>query len=111
MDRRHRILLFDEILEIADNSDRDLIKVNQEDGSTVVRANHANVHRARLQVDARKWIASKLAPQKYGDHGTVFAPGLDEHGKPVAPVINLIYERPGQGGVEAEQARLEQLRE
>jgi hypothetical protein len=87
-----------------------LIKVNQ-DGSTVVRANHANVHRARLRVDARKWVASKLAPKKYGDHATVFAPGHDEDGKPVAPVINLIYERPAQGEVEAEQARQEELRE
>lgn len=24
-------------------------------------------HKARLQIDARKWYASKLAPKKYGD--------------------------------------------
>jgi hypothetical protein len=29
------------------------------------RAEDANI--ARLQVDARKWAASKLAPKKYGD--------------------------------------------
>jgi hypothetical protein len=36
-----------------------------EDGRTV--ADHARVQRARLKVDALKWIASKLAPRQYGD--------------------------------------------
>jgi hypothetical protein len=26
-----------------------------------------DAHKARLQIDARKWYASKLAPKKYGD--------------------------------------------
>jgi hypothetical protein len=100
--------LFDEILEIADNTHGDVVEIKQEDGSSVVRANHANVHRARLQVDARKWIAAKLAPRKYGDHTTVSAPGLDDEGKPLVPVINL-YGRPAPGAVEREQERRERL--
>lgn len=31
----------------------------------------AGVNAARLRVDARKWIASKLLPRKYGDHVSV----------------------------------------
>jgi len=28
---------------------------------------HENIQRSRLRVDALKWVASKLAPRKYGD--------------------------------------------
>ena len=41
----------EEIVEIADS----------------VEADSAAVAKARLQVDARKWAASKLAPKKYGE--------------------------------------------
>ena len=36
--------------------------VDLSDGATP-----ANAHVARLQVETRKWIASKLLPKKYGD--------------------------------------------
>lgn len=39
----------DQITEIVENTNRDDVQV------------------ARLQVDARKWLMSKLAPKKYGD--------------------------------------------
>lgn len=42
----------DEIIGIADDADIDA---------------GAGVAKARLQVDARKWVASKLLPKKYGD--------------------------------------------
>ena len=28
---------------------------------------HENIQRSRLRVDTMKWMASKLAPRKYGD--------------------------------------------
>jgi hypothetical protein len=37
--------------------------------------NHALVQAARLRVDARKWIASKLAPKKYGDRTELVGAG------------------------------------
>ncbi|WP_300379615.1 hypothetical protein [Henriciella sp.] len=46
--------IFDEIISIADDGQDD------ED-------NAENVQRSRLRVDARKWVAAKLAPKKYGD--------------------------------------------
>lgn len=55
--------LADEILEIADDSTNDVIE--NEDGSE--RQNVEYVQRSRLRVDARKWVASKLKPKKYGD--------------------------------------------
>jgi len=51
--------LADEMLDIADDSERDYT----EEG----RVNTEHVQRARLRVDTRKWIASKLKPKKYGD--------------------------------------------
>src|SRR5262249_19216088 len=86
-------LLFDEILEIADNTNGDVVEVKQGD-ETVLRPNHANVHRARLQVDARKWVVAKLAPKKYSDTQALLAPHLDDEGKPVGPTLNIIYEKP-----------------
>lgn len=55
-------LLADEILEIADDSAGDKIKLH---GIEVLNSEY--VQRSRLRIDARKWIASKLAPKKYGD--------------------------------------------
>ena len=43
--------LFDETLDIADDKAVDAVEVQ----------------RARLRVDTRKWMASKLAPKRYGD--------------------------------------------
>lgn len=55
--------LADEIIDIADDSANDLMV--GENGDEVV--NRENVNRARLRVDARKWVAAKLKPRKYGD--------------------------------------------
>ena len=56
-------LMAHEIIQIADDSTNDT-QVDQ-DGNIIT--NHDNINRSRLRVDARKWIASKLAPKKYGD--------------------------------------------
>jgi hypothetical protein len=53
----------DEMLDIADDVERD----TYEDGEGAVRIAPDVVNRARLRVDTRKWIMSKLAPKKYGD--------------------------------------------
>src|SRR5262245_41588337 len=83
-------LFFDQILEIADDATGDVKVIPQKDGSTVTKIDHENVHRARLRVDARKWIVARLAPKKYGDEHAVFAPHLDDEGKPIVPVLNIM---------------------
>lgn len=55
--------LADEILEIADDASRDTI-ATEKNGEQM---NSEWVTRSRLRVDARKWLASKMAPKKYGD--------------------------------------------
>ncbi|MFM4972842.1 terminase [Aeromonas veronii] len=57
--------LADEILQIADDGSNDTFL----DANGNVKVNHDVIARARLQIDARKWLAAKLAPKKYGDGG------------------------------------------
>ena len=54
---------FEEIIEIAKDSSGDYTV--DRNGERVV--DHENIQRSRLRVDALKWVASKLAPRKYGD--------------------------------------------
>lgn len=58
--------LFDEILDIADDASRDVKVIGSDDYEREV-CNTEFVQRARLRVDARKWMAGKLAPKKYGE--------------------------------------------
>lgn len=55
--------LFEDILAIADDGVND----TQVDGEGKVIVNHDHIQRSRLRVDARKWMAGKIAPKKYGD--------------------------------------------
>ena len=56
-------MIFEDILKIADdNSDDEIVN---EDGLPII--NHDVINRARLKIDARKWMLSKMIPKKYGD--------------------------------------------
>ncbi len=52
----------DEILEISDDGSNDTY---EDDGRTLT--NQDVVQRSRLRVDSRKWLLSKLKPERYGD--------------------------------------------
>jgi ribosomal protein L16 Arg81 hydroxylase len=58
--------LAEEIIEIADDGSNDLMTITKGDRSYEAE-NKEVTNRSRLRVDARKWIASKLKPRKYGD--------------------------------------------
>jgi hypothetical protein len=75
-------LLADEILTIADDSTNDTLVKERKDGDDYEVANAEWIARSRLRVDARKWLASKMAPKKYGDKVTQELTGAD--GGPVA---------------------------
>lgn len=77
--------LFDDILEIADDARNDWMERRGEDDAGWV-ANGENLQRSRLRVDARKWMASKLAPKKYGDK--VALTGGAEGDAPLQVIIN-----------------------
>jgi len=59
-------IIFEDILHIADDTSKDSQTVNLE-GIEVEQLNTENIQRSRLRVDARKWMASKLNPKKYGN--------------------------------------------
>lgn len=58
--------LFDEILIIADTPMLGEKRKIDKDGNEEITTGDMIEHR-RLQVDARKWMAGKLKPKKYGD--------------------------------------------
>jgi hypothetical protein len=59
-------LLADEIIEISDDSSRDIIET--EHGP---KTDAEVVARSRLRVDSRKWMLSKMLPKIYGERTTL----------------------------------------
>ena len=60
-------LLADEIIEIADDGRNDFMERQRENGEVSLQADRENVQRSKLRLDARKWVAARLLPKKYGD--------------------------------------------
>jgi hypothetical protein len=58
-------VLFDEIMEIADTPKLGIKRTNKPTGEEFTEADM--IEHRRLQVDARKWVASKMNPRKYGE--------------------------------------------
>jgi len=58
--------LADEIVDIADDGQGDTYI----DADGKERTNQDVIARSRLRVDARKWVAAKLKPKKYGERVT-----------------------------------------
>lgn len=70
----HAMLMEDEIQEIADDSRNDWIEREGKDGATEVVVNPEVVARARVRIDSRKWLMSKMAPKRYGDRVALTGP-------------------------------------
>lgn len=63
-DRQNKI--FEEILEIADNSVKDTDI--RDSGSGVYEVPNTEwIQRSKIRIDARKWMLGKMNPKKYGD--------------------------------------------
>lgn len=60
--------LFDDILTIADDGRNDWMERKNADGQNIGWMENGEVlRRSHLRVEARKWMAGKLRPKKYGD--------------------------------------------
>ncbi|WP_208180015.1 terminase small subunit protein [Sinorhizobium medicae] len=60
--------IFDDILSIADDARNDWMeKLDSEGGNLGWRENGEAVRRSQLRIEARKWMAGKLRPKKYGE--------------------------------------------
>ena len=64
-----------EILTIADTPRKGTTVTEKPDGTEIKTADM--IEHRRLQVDARKWLLSKLAPKKYGDRSALEVSGPD----------------------------------
>lgn len=60
-------VLFEESLEIADDTSKDYVTKENSDGSEYEVINTEHIQRSRLRVDTRKWYLSKVLPKKFGD--------------------------------------------
>jgi hypothetical protein len=74
--------IFEEMLDIADNSNLDV--VIGEEGRVIV--NGEAVQRSRLRIETRKWMLGKLAPKKYGDKLEVDHKSSDGTMSPPTPI-------------------------
>lgn len=59
--------LADEIISISDDGSKDTLEIEGKKGEMMEVENKEWTNRSKLRVDARKWVASKLKPKKYGD--------------------------------------------
>ena len=58
--------MVDEILDVADDGTNDWMESGGDDAPGY-RLNGEHIQRSKLRVDARKWVAAKLKPRKYGE--------------------------------------------
>jgi hypothetical protein len=79
-----------QVVEIADTvREGKKVRISQKDGTTEEHGDQ--VDRSRLMMDARKWLASKLAPKKYGDKVAAELSGPD--GGPIQEHLTVEYIR------------------
>ena len=80
--------LFEDLLDIADNSTNDYMTRQSKSGEDYESVNPEAIARSRLRVDTRKWALSKLMPKKYGERIAVA-------GEPENPLTMIIKEIAG----------------
>lgn len=78
----------DELVEIADDESGDV-------SGELRMPNGVAVQRARLKVDTRKWLLSKLQPKKYGDKLDMNLAGKD--GGPIQASVLVQFVKTGNG--------------
>lgn len=77
-------LMFEEILEIADDGSNDFMTIQKGEREYNVEDKEVT-NRSRLRVDSRKWYLSKVLPKKFGDKLD-----LTSDGKPI-PLLNVLH--------------------
>jgi len=70
-------IIFDEMIEIADDGRNDFMTKDIGDGVEVQVLNSEHIQRSRLRIDTRKWILSKMNPKKFGDKTDITTNGKD----------------------------------
>jgi hypothetical protein len=84
--------LFDDILSIADDGRNDWMERRGEEDAGWV-ANGENIRRAQLRIDARKWMAGKLRPKKYGEKLDIDGTLTHEAGDSIKSLMDAVNGR------------------
>lgn len=93
--------LAEQIIEIADVCREGVIrKTSEKDGTTVEIRDM--VERAKLQVDSRKWLLSRLRPDKYGDISNLRLSGPSGGAIESKSEVTIRLVRPTQAGAGGE---------
>ena len=71
------IRMGDQIIDIADDSDRDYMPKLGKDGAIERVVNRELLERAKIRIDARKWLLSKALPKVFGDKVAMEHTGKD----------------------------------
>jgi hypothetical protein len=93
-------IIASQVLPISDDGSADNVVRYREDGSEYQAVDQEHINRSRLRVDARKWLAAKLAPRKYGDLQQIQQRLVDEAGRDREP-LNVVFVGVGQAAVAA----------
>lgn len=78
-------VLFEEIIEIADNTEEGVTIETDDHGRTKEKKGDMTQHR-RLKIDSRKWVVAKMQPKKYGDKSEVDHKSSDGSMTPRTPL-------------------------
>ena len=84
--------LAEEALQIADDGRSDTYL----DAEGNEKTNTEAIQRSKLRVDTRKWLASKMAPKKYGDKVTQEHTGADGGAIQVQSTVTFVRPAPRQ---------------
>lgn len=76
----------DELLDVSDDGSNDWMTREGKDGTPSFVVNGEHIQRSRLRVDSRKWLLSKLKPERYGERLHQEVTGKD--GKDLMPEVD-----------------------
>jgi hypothetical protein len=97
----------DEILDISDDSRNDFIIRETEKGRTERIVDQENIARDRLRVDSRKWLLSKLRPDRYGEKTSInISAGPPPSTEPESKTLSWLEEVLGGEAVASKRAAL-----
>ncbi|MCR4285649.1 MAG: terminase small subunit protein [Candidatus Kaiserbacteria bacterium] len=80
-------LMFEELLDIADDGFNDYMLREGKDGEDYEVVNAEHIQRSKLRVDTRKWYLSKVLPRKFGERSILATEDKDGNVQPITGIV------------------------